>query len=187
LDQPEDDIDFVTLHNILYFIYIGCVNLPFFKDEKDVEPLPEGHPEEADPFRLFRAADKFLLPSLQEQCYFHLQHGVTVENVSDMLFHPDCEHHAELKQHFTDYIVANFKEVKETDGWERAVCDDDVSPAIYRYRLRLILEITKKVGNRLSKVILNGTRVLIRSELLKEVASRAGVQMEYDISGLVEV
>jgi len=93
----------------------------------------------------------------------------------------------ELKQHFTDYIVANFKEVKETDGWERAVCDDDVSQATYRYRSRLILEITKKVGNQLSKVILNGTWVLIRSEPLKEVASRAGVQMEYDISGLVEV
>jgi len=104
-----------------------------------------------------------------------------------MLFHPDCEHHTELKQHFTDYIVANFKEVKDTDGWERAVCAEDVSPAIYRYRSRLVLEITKKVGNQLSKVILNGTWVLIRSEPLKEVASRAGVQMEYDISGLVEV
>jgi hypothetical protein len=149
LDQPEDDIDFVTLHNILYFVYIGCVNLPFPHDEKDSEPepLPEGFPDQADPFRLFRAADKFLLPSLQEQCYFHLQHGVTVENVSDMLFHPDCEHHMELKQHFTDYIVANFKEVKETEGWERAVCDEDISPAIYRYRSRLILEITKKLAN----------------------------------------
>jgi len=53
----------------------------------------------------------------------------------------------ELKQHFTDYIVANFKEVKETEGWERAVCDEDISPAIYRYRSRLILEITKKLAN----------------------------------------
>jgi len=148
LDKPEDDIDFVTLHNILYFIYIGCVNLPKFPhDEKDSEPLPEGYPDEADPFRLYRAADKFLLPALKEHCYIHLQHGVTVENVADMLFHPDCEHHPELKQHFLEYVIANFKAVKVTEGWERAVCDEDVSPAVYRYRGRLVLEITRKIGN----------------------------------------
>jgi hypothetical protein len=146
LDQPEDDIDFVTLHNILYYIYIGCVNLPFSPHESDTEPLPDGYPDEADPFLLFRAADKFLLPSLQEQCYFDLQHGVTVQNVADMLFHPDCEHHTELKQHFMDYIVANFTEVKDTDGWERALCEDDVSPSVSRYRARLLLEITRKLG-----------------------------------------
>ena len=148
LDQPEDDIDFVTLHNILYFIYIGCVNLPpLSHKEPDTEPLPEGYPEEADPFRLYRAADKFLLPLLKERCYFHLQHGVTVENVAEMLFHPDCEHHPELQQHFMHYITTNFKAVKDTDGWERAVCDEDVSPAVYRYRARLVLEITRKIGN----------------------------------------
>lgn len=148
MDQPEDDIDFVTLHNILYFIYIGCVNLSF----SHTESLPEGYPDEADPFLLFRAADKFLLPSLKEQCFFHLEHGVTVENVAEMLFHPDCELHTELQQHYMDYIIANFKEVKDTEGWERAVCDEDVSPAIYRYRSRLFLEITKKLWNRLTKV-----------------------------------
>jgi len=146
LDQPEDDIDFVTLHNILYFIYIGCVNLPKSSlDEKASEPVPEGYPDEADPFLLYRAADKFLLPSLKELCYFHLLHGVTVQNVADMLFHPDCEHQTELKQHFLDYIVANFNEVKDTEGWERALTDEDASPAVCLYRTRLLLQITRKL------------------------------------------
>jgi len=54
LDDPADDIDFVTLHNILYFIYIGCVNLPLPGDESTKEPFPEGYPDEADPFCLLR-------------------------------------------------------------------------------------------------------------------------------------
>src|SRR5271154_6608178 len=88
--DPKDDIDFVTLHNILYFIYIGCVNLPFPQEEADSEPLPDGYPNEADPFRLFRAADRFLLPTLKERCFLHLKHGVTTKNVVERLFHPDC-------------------------------------------------------------------------------------------------
>jgi len=87
---------------------------------------------------------------LKEQCYFHLQHGVTVQNVADILFHPDCEHHTELKQSFLDYIIANFKDVKDTEGWERAICDEDVSLSISRYRARLLLEITRKGFSKVS-------------------------------------
>ena len=68
LDEPADDIDFVTLHNILYFIYIGCVNLPLLEEDQIEEPFPEGYPDEADPFRLYKNADKFLLPALKERC-----------------------------------------------------------------------------------------------------------------------
>lgn len=146
LDDPADDIDFVTLHNILYFIYIGRVNLPFPKEEPDDEPLPEGYPDEPDIFRLFRNADKFLLPSLKEICIYNLGHDVTPQNVAERLFHPDCEYHEELKELYFDYLVDNYDEVKETEGWERAVCDDDDdSPSTARNRARLLFNISKKV------------------------------------------
>ena len=148
LDDSADDIDFVTLHNILYFIYIGCVNLPFPQSEPSDDPLPDGYPEEPDPFRLFRNADKFLLPSLKERCYFHLEHGVTPKNVAERLFHPDCEHHTELRNLYFDYLVAHFDEVKETEEWERAVCnDEEVSSSVTRYRTRLLFDITKRLSS----------------------------------------
>jgi hypothetical protein len=149
MEDPEDDIDFVTLHNILYFIYIGCVNLPLPKrddDDDDDEPLPEGYPDQPDPFLLFRNADKFLLPALKERCLFNLEHDITSANVAERLFHPVCEHHEELKDLYFKYLVANYDEVKETAGWERAVCNlEDVSPFTIRYRARLLFDISKKV------------------------------------------
>ena len=146
LDDPADDIDFVTLHNILYFIYIGCVNLPFTEDESEDDPLPEGYPDEPDPFCLFRNADKFLLSSLKERCYFHLECDVTPQNVVERLFHPECEHHEELKDLYFDYLIANFEEVKETNEWEHVICnDEDVSPSFARYRARLLFDISKKL------------------------------------------
>lgn len=146
MDDPADDIDFVTLHNILYFIYIGCVNLPLPKEEQPEEPFPEGFPAQPDPFCLFRNADKFLLPSLKERCLFNLEHGVTPENVADRLFHPDCQYHGELKEFYFNYLVANYDLVKETNGWERAVCgSDEDSASTARYRARLLLEISRKV------------------------------------------
>jgi hypothetical protein len=144
--DAEDDIDFVTMHNLLYFIYIGCINLPFGQAEADSEPLPEGYPEEADPFRLFRAADRFLLPTLKERCSLHLEHGVSTKNVVERLFHPDCEHHLRLGQHYFDYLIANFDVVKETEEWESMICpSEEISSSVARYRNRLLLEITKRL------------------------------------------
>jgi hypothetical protein len=145
MEDPEDDIDFVTLHNILYFIYIGCVNLPLPKRDDD-EPLPEGYPDQPDIFMLFRNADKFLLPALKERCLFNLEHDITSANVAERLFHPDCEYHGELRELYFNFLVANYDEVKETVGWERAVCNlDDVSPSTIRYRARLLFEISRMV------------------------------------------
>jgi hypothetical protein len=146
LDDPADDIDFVTLHNILYFIYIGCVNLPFPQGSEPDDPLPEGYPDEPDPFHLFRNADKFLLPALKERCYFHLEHGVTIKNVAELLFHPDCAQHPELKEFYFNYLIANYDEVKETEEWERVVCNcEDISPSVVEYRMRLLFDITKEL------------------------------------------
>ena len=141
-------MDFVTLHNILYFIYIGCVNLPLPTEDQVEEPFPDGYPEEADPFRLYKNADKFLLPTLKERCLYNLEHVVTVDNVAERLFHPDCQYHEPLKHFYFNYLVDNYAAVTETDGWECAVCSlsDDISPSTVIYRTRLLLDITRKAG-----------------------------------------
>jgi hypothetical protein len=141
MEDPEDDIDFVTLHNILYFIYIGCVNLPLPERDDDDKP---GYPAQPDPFLLFRSADKFLLPTLKELCLFNLQHDVTSANVAERLFHPDCEYHDELRDLYLKFLVANYDEVKKTEGWERALCNlDDVSPSTVKYRARVLFDISQ--------------------------------------------
>lgn len=150
LNDPTDDIDYVTLHNILYFIYIGCVNLPYALEavQQDKDKLPEGFPLEADPFSLYRNADKFLLPKLKELCYFHLENNITSGNVAERLFHPECERYPELKQLYFEYLVTDFDEVKETEGWKRVfdLEDEAVPLSTARYRSRLLFEITKQTG-----------------------------------------
>jgi hypothetical protein len=142
-NDPADDIDFITLHNILYFVYIGYVNLQL-PNEGQEDSLPEGYPEEACPFRLFRNADRFLLPTLKEHCLYNLRHGITPENVAERLFHPDCQHHPELKDLYFQYLIANYHQVIETEGWERALCnDEEVSTSTRNYRSRLLVEITR--------------------------------------------
>jgi hypothetical protein len=143
----EDDIDFVTLHNILYYIYTGTINLHLRHKEQDNTPLPEYYPEEPDPYCLHRNANKFLLSSLKERCYAHLKHGVTPENVSERLFHKECELHEELKSLYLEYVFANYDKVKVTEGCKRAICNDDeeVTLSLIKYRSRLFYEISQKV------------------------------------------
>jgi hypothetical protein len=145
-DEAADDIDYITLHNILYFLYIGCVNLPFSKDEAK-EQHPEGYPGIPDPFRLFRNAHKFHIPLLTDRCLFYLDQGITPKSAVERLFHPECENYDALKTLYFDYLVANYDQVKETKEWERALCnDDDVSPAVARFRARLLFDISKRLS-----------------------------------------
>ena len=145
MDDPEDDIDFVTLHNILYYIYTGSVNLHVKREGDEDYEFPEGYPDEPDLYCLFRNADKFLLTSLKDICHLHLTEGVTHENVAERLFHGDCEHHEDLKERYMEYLLANYDKVKETDGWERVLNDEDVSASVVKYRMSLLFEISKKL------------------------------------------
>jgi hypothetical protein len=150
LDDLEDDIDFTTLHNILYYIYIGCVNLPNpWDDGSENRKFPEGFPDEPDPYRLYRNADKFLLPSLKTRCYLNLTLNITPENVAERLFHRECQHYEELKNAYLEYLLDNYDKVKTTEGWEKVICnEEDVSQTVWRYRTRLLLEISRQLRGR---------------------------------------
>jgi hypothetical protein len=144
--DPEDDIDFVTLHNILYYLYTGTVNLRVTPNLDD-NSIPEDFPDEPDPFLLYRNADKFLLFALKKRCYEHLKYGVTPENVAERLFHEECENHDELKTLYLEYVFTNYDKVKATDGWKRVFCNDaeDVPVSVINYRSRLMYEISQKM------------------------------------------
>jgi hypothetical protein len=145
--RPGDGVDYTTLHNIIYYIYTGYVNLPSLNVLLDMDPLPKGYPAEADPFVLYRTAHKFLLSELKEYCLFELECGITPDNVATRLFNPICQEHADLKEIYFNYLVDNYDAVKDTDGWEKVVMGDQNESSIVRNeRMRLVFEITRKVG-----------------------------------------
>jgi hypothetical protein len=144
---PGDGVDYTALHNILYYLYTGYVNLPCLKERLYMEPLPKGYPTEADPFALYQNAHKFLLPELKEYCLFELECGITHDNVVTRLFHSICQEHTDLKELYFNYLVDNYEAVKDTDGWEKAVMgNQDESYDVRNDRMRLLFEITRKVG-----------------------------------------
>jgi hypothetical protein len=145
LDEEIDDMDFVTLHNILYYIYTGCVNLHYNNDYLKSHDLPKGYPAEPDPVRLYRNADKYLLPDLKVRCCNHIRLTLTPENVAEKLFSTDGQHHQELQNIFLAYLLEHFEKVRVTEGWEKALCEEgEIEPELLKYRLRMIFEINKK-------------------------------------------
>jgi hypothetical protein len=141
----KTDVDFVTLHNALYYIYTGVANLGSLSDLFDAPP--EGFPEKADPFCLAQLARKFCLKELEEDCAFELKNGITVDNVAERLFHPFCKDNKELKQAYLDYLLQNYDQVKKTKGWEHAVFgEENESSEMRKYRTHLFYDVSKMVN-----------------------------------------
>jgi hypothetical protein len=139
-----DDIDFVTLHNLLYFLYTGYVNMHFTGSDFD---LPEGYPEEVSPFELYRLADMYMVPALVDRCSRFLVHTSTAENISRRLFNIQCEPYQDLRKEYMDFLIANHSEVIATDPWRDTLLQtENLGPAERRYWGELLLEITAKLS-----------------------------------------
>jgi hypothetical protein len=150
MDDPEDDIEFVTLHNILYYLYTGFVNLRVGSEEyprhKKTHPL--GYPGRPDPFELYKSSKKFLLSSLTDYCLRYLKKSLNNSNVVERLFRPDSElrSHEELKDLYRDYLLTNYDKIKETKGWRSVVCGrDDNDPEAREFHNELLFEITERL------------------------------------------
>jgi hypothetical protein len=147
LDQPGDP-DYVTLHNILYYIYTESIHLPGLKPVD----APQDYPELADPFSVYCNAHKFSLPGLQELCLDYLKTSLTPESVSERLFHPNCQDYMDLQKVYFDYLVSNFEEVMLTKGWETIFRgDSNLSSGARVYRDNLVLKITQAAFRKNSK------------------------------------
>lgn len=109
-----DHIDFTTLHNILYYIYTGSVNLILSDCHQDTRSkLPEGFPEKPDPFNLYRNAERFELTGLKDRCYSYLSITTTQQNVVQRLYHFDCCNRIRLITLFLDYFLRFFGDAED--------------------------------------------------------------------------
>jgi hypothetical protein len=145
LDQEKDDIDFVTLHNILYYLYTGCVNLPFTVCPGDAERYvdPPGFPDPADPFLVYKNAKKFLMDDLAHHAFEVLRETLTPANVIERLFGgPDdlrlCD---ELVNMYIDYLVANHEAVKQCGDWEAMDWDAECGEEVGKFRWSVVRQI----------------------------------------------
>jgi hypothetical protein len=105
---PIDDFGFVTMHNILYFIYTGRVNLHFgYIKEQD---LP-GYLEKADPFQLYYAAHLYGLQTLRDHCYRFLIDTRTPDNICSRLFHAKYPS-KQLQEEYNNFLLEYYDKIK---------------------------------------------------------------------------
>lgn len=139
-----DDTDFVTFHNLLYFLYTGYTNL---QDQAEKVSWswkePDGWPEKADPFDLFRAADMYLVEPLRSRCLRFLIETCTINNISERLFNISIQPFEDLKKAFMEYMVKNFDKVKTTKEWREIILQmNESSHEELKYQHGIMLEIT---------------------------------------------
>lgn len=139
-----DHIDFVTMHNLLYFLYTGRVNLHFANVE--AQSLI-GYPDKADAFDLYRASDFYGLQSLAQRCFQFLMNTRTRRNICPRLFHIDCKPFKALQEGYNDFLLQHFEEIKKTEDW-KSVFNNWTELALeeQNYRVELMLHITSRLS-----------------------------------------
>lgn len=150
LDDPEEDIDFVTLHNILYYLYTKCANLRLGRNEypPNKKTHPPGYPDRPDPFELYKSAKKYLLTSLSDYCFKYLKATLTDGNVVERLFRQDCQirNREELRDLYLEYLMTNYDKVKKTEDWRRVVLgDENFDHSVSEFHKELFFGITERL------------------------------------------
>jgi hypothetical protein len=150
-NSPHDDIDFTTLHNIIYYIYTKSVNLRArgrrLLPAHDTTLIP-GHPHPADAFDLYHNSKKFLLDPLTDYCFEFLKRSTTHVNVTERLFRSDAElrHHDLLRKMYLDKLIVDYDDIKESDHWREIMCNElEVSSEAREYHEILLFEISRRL------------------------------------------
>jgi hypothetical protein len=140
----DADYDFITMHNILYFLYTGCVNLHFGTVPDQNIP---GYPEKSDAFNLFCAADFYCLQPLRDRCFRLLMDTRTPDNIYTRLFDKRCEPYKDLQEQYITFLLEHFDEVKVKDGW-RSLFDwgEELIAEEQKYRGEVFFEICKRLS-----------------------------------------
>jgi hypothetical protein len=139
-----NEFDFTTMHNLLYYLYTGCVNLHCPDPDAEVDN-PDGYPNEVDAFQLFLAANMYLIEDLESRCFHYLRSTCTSKNITERLFdHPQCANHDKILTLYLDYVNQNFEEIKMTEEWEgMLLAMKDCTPEVIAHQSKLLLEISK--------------------------------------------
>src|SRR5579862_2349124 len=149
-DNPEEGIDFETLHNILYYLYTGCVNLHVGARDypNGVTSHPPGFPPSPCPFTLYKNAKKYCIEPLSEFCLKYLKESLTCYNVVDRLFDDNCElkFHEELLSFYENYLLEHYHEVKEVSDWEGVLEEGLDDPDVLAFHREILIRLMKKLS-----------------------------------------
>jgi BTB/POZ domain/BTB And C-terminal Kelch len=96
-----DDINSRALKEFLRFLYCGRVN--------DIEPIA---------VELMYAAEKYDIKDLKPLCTESLTKNISVKNAIETFVLADLHHEEDLKIYSLDFILWNYKELKDHESWE---------------------------------------------------------------------
>ena len=86
LDEAKGDNDLVTLHNIIYYLYTGCVNRDVLQCVEDAHRYKSQPGFPAQPYLFYKKAKKFLIDDLTQHAFGVLRETLTARNVVERLF-----------------------------------------------------------------------------------------------------
>src|SRR5579859_3295920 len=116
------DFDFTTMHNLLYYLYTGKVNMHMF----DIHNEPAGYLPKVDAFELYKAADMYMIDALSSRCLSYLRESCTLENICQRLFDPECDVFPAVREMFLEFMVENFPKISQEKDWEDVLTSDEV-------------------------------------------------------------
>ena len=142
------DFDFVTMKNLLYFLHTGQVNLHRNTENSLGLTHPAGYPDPVDAFSMYRAANMYLVPALEDRCYRYLRSTCSPKNVCDRLLgNPDCNYYPKLRRSYFNYLVRNFDAVKTTKAWKKLHRNlKRQSPELVAYQSKLLFKISSRTS-----------------------------------------
>jgi len=122
-----DDLDFITMHNLVYYLYTTTRHLSMHDSDQNPSPYDisvlKGYPDEVDPFQLYIASNMHLEEFLEAQCFQYLVRTCTPENICDRPLNIAYRPYNRLIKEYLRFIVDNYYEVKFTKGWSRVYND----------------------------------------------------------------
>jgi len=142
--------DFVTIHNVLYFLYTGSTNLHWNTDEVhgQMQNKPDGYPDPADAYLLYKAADMYLMKTLKDLCSSYLVATCTSDNVVDALFNnTELILFEDLWNTYIEYVAQCYQKIKETEHWENLLHDlaGDSDSEMLEYQRKTLARILLKL------------------------------------------
>jgi hypothetical protein len=150
-----DNIDFTTMHNIVYCLYTGRLNLhypvnpdgPFNHSSYTFVP-PEGYPPPCDPFELYVAANMLLLNFLERRCLRFLTLTCSVDNVLARLGDERLEPYDYLSESYIGFLtLPNFFEtLREQEAFKEMIEGVDEVPEKSAYRKEMIHKIFMRLS-----------------------------------------
>lgn len=147
------DFEYDTIHNLLYFLYTGYVNMhdtiepvnSDFQDEHYDWTPPAGYPQPVDAFDLYRAADMYLIEDLKKLVSRFIAETCTLDDIYENLFNMDKKPFKEIVEIYLNYIAKNFDLIKGTEMWDQKVRSilSESTPDELQYRSEVLLSLTK--------------------------------------------